>query len=264
MTKQKWLRYIPYVVACILLLIASFFDLEINTYLYDPQNRVALFFERCILLPIIMILPITCFAYYRLHQRSSVLILYAGCCIYVVLDVLQYWMPLSKVLFPSLIASILCMSVLFLLLRQVPIHVWKTHERFLLYTSLVFVSAILTTFVCKQCWGRVRFREMYPDLSLFTKWYLPQGINGHYSFPSGHTCAISTLLCTLEYYKAKGIKKAAGGFHYLAVFLLILMMMASRMILGAHFLSDVTIGFTLTYTYYLLYRVRFFREDFLT
>lgn len=262
--KQAGLRYIPYIVAGILFMIAALFDLEINTYLYAPQSVFGMFFERFILIPIIMVLPITCFAYYTLHQRRIVLLLYAGCCSYVILDLVHFWMPLSQVFIESLCASLLFMIVLFILLRQVPYSFWKQHERFLLFTSLVFVSAILTTFVWKQFWGRVRFREMYPDLSLFTPWYIPRGVTGHQSFPSGHTTAMSVLLCSLEYYKARGIKKRASVLQYLLVLLMILLMMLSRMIVGAHFLSDVTMGFTITYTYYLLYRKRFFREDFLS
>lgn len=264
MLQRHWIRYIPYGIAAILLLIGSMFDLTINTILYDPHNLMGLFFERFVLFPIVMILPITCFAYYTLHRQRVALLCYMLCCGYVVLDMVHFWFPLSSVLLPSLCVALLFMLVLFLLLRLVPISFWRSHERFLLFTSLTFVSAIIITFVLKQCWGRVRFREMVPDTSLFTSWYLPQGINGHQSFPSGHTTAITVLLCTLEYHKAKGIRRQAGIVHYILVYSIILAMMVSRMIMGAHFLSDVTMGFCITYTCYLLYRIRFFREDFLT
>lgn len=264
MRKQKWLRYIPYGIAVLSLAVASLYDMPINRWLYDPQNLFGIFFERFILFPIIMVLPITCFAYYRLHNQRIALVGYALCCCYVVLDLMHFWMPLSQALLGGLAASLLFILLLSAVLRKVPIDFWKSHERFLLFMSLTFVTAILVTFGLKQCWGRVRFREMYPDISQFTSWYLPQGINGHHSFPSGHTTAISVLLCTLEYEKARGIKKQAGFGRYIGVYAIILLMMLSRMIMGAHFLSDVTMGFTITYTVYLLYRLRFFREDFLT
>lgn len=263
MRKQKWLRYIPYGIAAFSLAVASFYDVPINLRLYDPQNLFGIFFERFALFPIIMVLPITCFAYYRLHKQRMALVCYGLCSCYVVLDLLHFWMPLSQALFKGLLASMVFMFLLYVVLRKVPITFWKNHERFLLFMSLTLVTAILVTFGLKQCWGRVRFREMYPDVSQFTSWYLPQGVNGHHSFPSGHTTAISVLLCTLEYDKARGIKKQAGIVHYIGVYTIIFMMMLSRMIMGAHFLSDVTMGFTITYTVYLLYRMRFFREDFL-
>ncbi|MEJ2105026.1 MAG: phosphatase PAP2 family protein, partial [Ignavibacteriaceae bacterium] len=38
----------------------------------------------------------------------------------------------------------------------------------------------------KIIWGRVRFRDLDALYSQFTSWYLPQGITGFDSFPSGH------------------------------------------------------------------------------
>jgi membrane-associated phospholipid phosphatase len=55
---------------------------------------------------------------------------------------------------------------------------------------LFFLAPVITTWAIKVSWGRWTYRDLLPDLSRFTPWYLPQGNTGHYSFPSGHTSVI--------------------------------------------------------------------------
>lgn len=104
---------------------------------------------------------------------------------------------------------------------------------------MVLVMVVINLF--KIFWGRVRFREMEGDFSLFSPWYLPQGINGHRSFPSGHTSNAATLyivtmfapLCRKNWQKM---------LCYLIPILWILVMAVSRVLVGAHFASDVLFG----------------------
>ena len=49
MTKKEW---IPYVLACALLLLGSYYDYTITDRLYGSLPSVGIFFERLILVPI--------------------------------------------------------------------------------------------------------------------------------------------------------------------------------------------------------------------
>ena len=258
-----WLRFLPYGITIIGLGIGAFYDYPIDHFLYDPNNLLGLFFERLILLPIVLILPITFYMLYRLHKQLWQLAAYGIACIYVVMDVAHYWLPLSTNFLWLLFVGVLVMVVLYRMLHHVPLSFWKRHARFLLFTTIVFLFSIVTTFVLKQFWGRVRYREMLDDISLFTPWYQANGWNSHQSFPSGHTSAMSVILCTLQIHKDQHRYQKASVLHCTLVFALIFLMMFTRMLVGAHFLSDVTMGFTITYTYYLLWRARFYREDFI-
>ncbi len=60
-----------------------------------------------------------------------------------------------------------------------------------LFGYVIFIQGV------KYFWGRVRFRELDAAFSQFTPWYLPQGITGSDSFPSGHAAMGWMLLALL-------------------------------------------------------------------
>lgn len=254
---KAWL--IPYVCIGIGLSIGYVYDYQINAYLYDPNNLFGLFFERIILVPIEMIIPVCFFAMYRIYKELRYFFCYVIACGYVVIDMAHYWTSISQVIWLLLFIMIALVLVITLLLHKVPVTIWRSHERFLWFLLSVFLSALIVTFTLKQCWGRVRYREMLQDTSQFTRWIVPQGFSGHHSFPSGHTTVMSVILCFLYYYKHKEPLREVSMIVKGSIVVLILAMMVSRMIMGAHFLSDVTAGFCVTYTMVQLWKRRFFR-----
>ena len=104
--------------------------------------------------------------------------------------------------------------------------------------TVVYLFAILVVInIFKTLWGRVRFREM-TDLSQFSPWYLPQGITGHRSFPSGHTSNAATLYVVVMF--APLVKKHwQKVLCYIVPIVWIIVMAASRVMVGAHYCSDV-------------------------
>ena len=64
------------------------------------------------------------------------------------------------------------------------------NEILIKYSNVVVAVALFGYVICiqvvKYFWGRVRFRELDAAFLQFTPWYLPQGITGSDSFPSGH------------------------------------------------------------------------------
>lgn len=98
------------------------------------------------------------------------------------------------------------------------------------------VSSWLCVYCLKLTWGRVRFRDLDSALTSFTPWYLPQGFTGHASFPSGHTAMGWALLPCLALWPrgslplkpATALVLGWGGF-----------VAASRVVMGAHYASDV-------------------------
>ena len=114
---------------------------------------------------------------------------------------------------------------------------------------LTFVAAIFVINIIKMCWGRLRFRSMVAPYNEFSLWFLPQRFtsnNEYMSFPSGHSANSAviwwiTLLPTFVSElrgKEKCLKLVAGTW--------IVMVMISRVIMGAHFASDVTLGASLS------------------
>ncbi len=115
------------------------------------------------------------------------------------------------------------------------------------------VLAAILTFVIiwalKLIWGRVRPRqlELGGGYFAYTPWYLPQGFTGYFSFPSGHTANATVILSSLYYLrflpeKYKWLKPTA--ITLLAVWIVLVAL--SRVVVGAHFLSDVLFGAAIT------------------
>jgi len=125
-----------------------------------------------------------------------------------------------------------------------------------LITTVVSVLSVQTL---KLAWGRVRFRDLSSDYSEFTRLFTINGYTGNESFPSGHTnAAASILLLSLivpRFTDKKWLKNLVIGlcFAYPAI------VAFSRIVVSAHYASDVMVGFvigllSISLTYYILKR----------
>jgi len=106
--------------------------------------------------------------------------------------------------------------------------------------KMFFYGYILFVQPLKIFWGRIRFRDLTANFSDFSPWYLPQGINGNQSFPSGHASMGFMMLALFVFFADKAfyrriILKGIVISWALAV-------CASRVVIGAHFTSDVLFG----------------------
>jgi len=125
---------------------------------------------------------------------------------------------------------------------------------------LIFLAGIITIWATKIPWGRWRYREMLEvgDLSHFTPWYLPQGRNGHQSFISGHTalsfCVLPLVLLFMNNRKQYKIAWALALLWGALVAL-------SRVVIGAHFPSDVLFGGGQTLLWFWFLRNRFVNAE---
>ena len=94
----------------------------------------------------------------------------------------------------------------------------------------------------KDLWGRVRFKSMEAPYADFTPWYVLNGMNGNHSFPSGHTASAGMsyqlMLLPVVSEKCRKYKTAlfVTAFSYTSV------VAFTRLVMGAHYLSDVTAG----------------------
>lgn len=111
----------------------------------------------------------------------------------------------------------------------------------------LFLIVTLAINLIKMGWGRERYRHMMEIGSTagFSAWYLPQGLadgNEFMSFPSGHSAnSAITLWLMLAPTFVPALKGKENIFKALAG-VWIGLVMISRIIMGAHFLSDVTMG----------------------
>lgn len=113
-------------------------------------------------------------------------------------------------------------------------------------------STILNTM--KMFWGRMRPYEMNSQWSNFTAWFQINGENGHKSFPSGHAQEVWISLILPLFVSPQHAKKRQYVFIATAIFSFIVVL--SRLRIGAHFLSDVTVGsFISIFVVYVMSRI---------
>lgn len=92
----------------------------------------------------------------------------------------------------------------------------------------------------KELWGRYRPYELLSNWNKFTPWWKINGVTGHKSFPSGHS-EYGWMALYLVLFIDLNNNKFRQRMTILASIFGILMAF-SRIRIGAHFLSDVTVG----------------------
>ncbi len=123
--------------------------------------------------------------------------------------------------------------------------------------TLLSVSFIIVQ-ILKTYWGRIRFQDLAIGYSNFTPWYSPQGNTGGHSFPSGHTMfALITLALILLVLNQKKWKKITV---ITIVIIWGLLVPISRVIIGAHYASDVLFSGGLTIMLFLFLYKKYYQN----
>lgn len=146
---------------------------------------------------------------------------------------------------------------------QIPAQNREKALRYAATALLYFLLVLIVMNSLKTIWGRMRFREMTDPLNEFTRWYQIRG-RGKFddafaSFPSGHSmnsAGVILLILLPDFIPVlQGKEKIMRIFAYIWC----VTVGFSRVLMGAHFASDVTIGvmlslFIFEILYTLLYR----------
>lgn len=259
---MKKRELIPYGIALLMLLIGAFYDYQITDALFRPTSIFGIFFARIILVPIQSMVIITIAMLYRKYHHVIFLFMGEVVSFYVVQDTLKYWMNIhtSFMMAFIVIVSLLFVVLIFYMVSLCSLRTIEKHLSFFIFFTVVLLSATVVTSIIKTCWGRIRYRDLM-DAGNFCVWYKPCGLYGNHSFPSGHTTAFTSILCFLQW--KKNHYEKVSVIRYICITILILLMPISRMIMGAHFLSDTAMGFMVTYSCYLIYRRIFLRGGYL-
>ncbi len=262
---MKKIYWLIIVVAGILLLLGTFFDVQIAQLLYTLGSLFGQVFAVVAMIPIWFLVPMaTGLMFGFLITNFKVLnalwrIICLALLVFGIYMVLQrmgemvgsrhlHGMPYNVLLW-------LVIGV-FMLTTALGAHASRRYPREVFVAAFVGIAAVAgSRFVldqAKSLWGRQRFWTMDNPVLQFTPWYAPQFPSaermaemGDYikSFPSGHSMgAISTLWLSLLppfiRYCRKNLSRWVNG---ISIFALCFWgcTILSRMMLGEHFLSDV-------------------------
>lgn len=270
LTKDKKISLISHAIvlsiAGALLIVASFFDLAINHTLSNADSVYGLLFVSLGEFPAYIILPMcgVIWFYADLGIKDKRLLLVAR-----VASAIIVWLGFfiwgamgsritesPKVIELSALYSILFAFFTLLLGKYLKINFTK-YVRFAVFALFVMLVSLVVIRLIKIGWGRMRYRDMLKvgDFSGFTPWYIPNGYNGNTSFPSGHTASACNIFIFVVLFKGKRRYIANG-----VALLFVVLTMFSRIVVNAHFLSDVLIGGLISYLCYYLIRLFFERK----
>ena len=247
---------IYYIIAAACLVTAYFVDLKLDIFLNDPKNPFCLFIEGMGEMPARLVCPIAGTLIFYLCDKVPLKILgflvsvggsaYAGYHIsyYFFPDHPVWWFGWGMGLFIGLIVLYLGQFIAVDENLKKAFIVLSFAGIIIMFVHLGFIE------VMKSVWGRVRFRELIAlgSYDEFTSWLKINGINGHRSFPSGHTggASMSYLMMLVPFVSPKWNKRKALCF---VIPLLYTGLVAfTRLVVGAHYLSDVTMGGTVGFT----------------
>lgn len=142
----------------------------------------------------------------------------------------------------------------FVILSVIMIYIFRTvlkrfsekNRFFSIVTIQLFVySFVLYTPILKYFSGRVRFRDLSEGFSNYSPWYIFNGPNGNKSFPSGHTVLAWMLLTLILIFIDSG-KKLRSCIAAIVISWGVFVSL-NRILIGAHYASDVlfSTGFTI-------------------
>lgn len=137
--------------------------------------------------------------------------------------------------------------------------------RYAAVALLYFVLVIVIMNSIKTVWGRMRFREMTAPLEQFTRWYqiVPRGgFNNIYaSFPSGHSMNSAGVILLMLLPPMIPALRGREKLLHACVYVWCAVVGISRVFMGAHFASDVTVGILLSLTIFEVLRAVFYRAE---
>ena len=117
---------------------------------------------------------------------------------------------------------------------------WKKYRNLAgIISLLAIINPLILVQTIKIFWGRVRFRDLAPGFVDYTPWFLPQGITGNRSFPSGHTAMGWMFLPFLIAIKERKNTALIKILFSSLIFGWGIFVGLSRIVIGAHYASDV-------------------------
>lgn len=239
-----------YVLAAAATVVASFFDLKIDIALNDPSNPFAVWLYRTGEFPSRLICPIAGAVIFRCTDKKAVAAIGAALCLggsaY-----MGYYIGKHFFVEEYRMAFSLLWGIGFGVAALYAVRFVTVPDEFKrpLFTAAVIgagvmTAQLLTVDIMKNLWGRVRFRDLLSSGSCdgFTAWFIINGKNGNKSFPSGHTAGagMSYLLMLLPFIDKKREKYRAV--YFWCPFIYTSAVALTRLVMGAHYLSDVTVG----------------------
>ncbi len=166
--------------------------------------------------------------------------------------------------------AVLFVGLAVVAIKDVPFSVWKKLIVFVLAVAIIGLVTGGIVSALKGLMNRARFRSMnyLGDFGLYTRWYVTTNNNeifdsmalfgasdGFKSFPSGHTSGVGSTYCLIMLIDCLGLqKKWQKSLLWIFPIIWTGLTAVSRIMVGAHYFSDVLIGGTTAFTVMIIVR----------
>lgn len=265
-----------------LILIGSFFDYQISCALFNESSAFGKFFAAYGQFPVVIANTVIGFSLFYVTQRklkiTTILAYVAGAFSYFMALMLGVMDPMLHLGLATPVAVILAIveivAISYITYRLSQGVEKKKIKTFIAFLAFVSYGQLILINIIKPIAARPRMRMISktPEAS-FQNWWVfgtemkdalttTLGIASEEfkSFPSGHSgCAAVMLAFSLVPY-IRNTKDSENKWFY-ACLAFPAIVMFSRIIMGAHFLTDVSFGFLVTFIVIMIGLGLFYKED---
>ena len=269
---RKTYKYTLLVIS-VLLVIFAFTDLQISNAIYNSNSSFGMIFEAIGEFPAAVIATF-CTVSLMLTRNKEKSVKYnlrtGGYIILLLLFALMAAMlPVKYFNGPTVLITII--ATLYIVISYIIAKKYSSTNREELRNAaivgvLTFVFVVITFNLVKMGWGRERYRHMIATGSFegFSLWFTPQKLttdNEFMSFPSGHSANAAIMIwITLIPTFITSLREKKNWFIGFSL-LWILVVPISRIMVGAHFASDVTMGVTITLIIFAILESRYIKKE---
>ena len=270
-SRNKIIIVLSGIVVCLLL--GSFYDLQVSTAVYDKSNWFGLILAAYGQGPSAFAMAGAGGLLIYTMDKKRMISLIPSVLFGVLLIVfgvfmgffepIEYLVTVPKVVL-VLISIIVSALTIYAFLRILKDNTDSEKRRFAYFIIFFVITQMIVINVIKVPWGRPRMRllEEYPEIMFQDWWVIGSSIKDKYlalgvgsnefkSFPSGHTAsALNIFIITVLPYLNKKLENKKNLFFIISVVFTVLVAI-SRIIMGAHFITDVTVGFLVGFIIYL-------------
>lgn len=240
--------------------VAAFKDLKIDIFLNDPANPVAIWFCNMGEIPAKLVFPLAgTLLFYTSRvkwQKIGSAIIALGGGAYLGIHIAQYFFE-GDYKWAFGVVFGLYFGVFLLLIGRLCV----IPEEYIQGLRVLAVAGIILVLAesgvieaMKYTWGRVRFRDLLAagSYDAFTPWYHINGLTYNKSFPSGHTAGAgaSYLAMLLPFVFPKAKERKLLCFALPLIYTSVVGF--TRLVMGAHYLSDISTGGAVTFTLILI------------
>lgn len=258
---KKKEKILVFSIGLVLLAIFTFTDLQISTVLFT-KSLYGRIFEIVGELPFVFLTLFGCCLLFRFRPKKNIALNIISAVFFAVFiamfTMMGGFMTLNYLKenigeVPALVGGIIGAVLLgFAIFFAVKIPKESAHKAvtYGIIALVYFVLVIVVMNTLKMTWGRMRIREMTDPLMQFTPWYVITNRGGfdnvYASFPSGHSMNSAAIILSLLLPSFVPVLADKAKMLKIISYTWLLLVGSSRVVMGAHFSSDVVMGIMLS------------------